>query len=182
MSRLTFYLGRIFLPALLAFAVSARAETTALPKPETVADSDGRFVAKFPGPVQRQSQPVETDVGKVAMNMVYYDAGAMAYMVIYCDYPAGTVEQRGGPENVCDKASKSAVKNVDGTIRTSSPCRAGEVKGLEILADIPAQKAIDRIRFFVVGDRLYQVIFAGPAGEESSPTAQAFFDSFRLTR
>ena|ERR1035438_6652445 len=93
---------RFFVLALLFFAVSARtgsameptaeltvkdnADTALKPVPEplveakpvTVVDDSGRFVATFPGTVQRGSQQVDTAVGKIAMNMVYFDGGAVA--------------------------------------------------------------------------------------------------------
>ena len=192
------FLGRIFVPALLFVAVSARADTTAvatkpLPaaeaKPATLVDDAGRFVATFQGPVQHGSQQVPTAVGTIAMNMVYYDGGPVADMVIYCDYPAGSVAKSGGPDAVCKNASDGAVKNVGGTVRTSFPYHLGDVQGLEIVADIPskdpntpANASVARIRFFVVGDRLYQLMYIGPVGSETNPKAVAFLDSFRLTR
>ncbi|HXA80129.1 MAG TPA: hypothetical protein VNV14_02575 [Opitutaceae bacterium] len=150
-------------------------------------DAAGRFVATFEGAVQRGSQQVSTKVGNIAMNMVYYDGGAIAHMVIYCDYPAGSVASSGGPEKVCANASDGAVKSVNGTIRTSSPYQLGDSNGLEVVADIPPKDPKDsstasvaRLRFFVVGDRLYQVMYIGPTGQETSPEAVAFLDSFRL--
>jgi hypothetical protein len=152
-------------------------------------DDAGRFVATFEGAVQRGSQPVDTAVGKIAMNMVYYDGGAVAHMVIYCDYPAGSVASSGGPDKVCANASDGAVKNVNGTIRTSSPYQLGDSNGLEVVADIPpkdpkdpASASVARLRFFVVGDRLYQVMYIGPTGTETTIKAVTFLDSFRLTR
>jgi hypothetical protein len=202
-----------FATALLLFAVSVRADTAMGPtpaptvsnsadtavkaqpapaieaKPETLVDDAGRFVVSLPKPVQRGSQQVPTKVGTIAMNMVYYDGGAIAYMIIYCDYPAGSVAQSGGPDKVCENASNGAVQNVNGTIRTSSPYQLGDVKGLEIVADIPskdpkvpANASVARLRFFVVGDRLYQVMYIGPTGTETNIKAVTFLDSFRLTR
>jgi hypothetical protein len=189
-------LERFFATTLLFFAVSMRADPAMAPKaappveakPETLVDDAGRFVASLPKPVQRDSQQVPTKVGNIAMNMVYYDGGAIAYMIIYCDYPAGSVAGSGGPDKVCANASGGAVKNVNGTLRTSSPCQLGDVKGLEIVADIPskdpqvpANASVARVRFFVVGDRLYQVMYIGPTASETGPKAVAFLNSFRLT-
>jgi hypothetical protein len=191
------FLGRFFATALLLFAVSVRAADTAATespapavqaKPETLVDDAGRFVVSLPKPVQRGSQAVDTAVGKIAMNMVYYDGGAIAYMIIYCDYPAGSVARSGGPDKVCANASDGAVKNVGAKMRTSVSYQLGDVKGLEVVADIPSKDPKDstnasvaRLRFFVVGDRLYQVMYIGPTGTDTSPPAVAFLDSFRLT-
>jgi hypothetical protein len=195
MPTLSFF-GRLFATALLLFTVSVRADTAAESKPapaveakpETLVDDAGRFVVSLPKPVQRGSQQVPTKIGNIAMNMVYYDGGAIAYMIIYCDYPAGSVASSGGPDKVCANASDGAVQNVNGTMRTSSSYRLGDVKGLEIVADIPskdpkvpANASVARVRFFVVGDRLYQVMYIGPTGTDTSPKAVAFLDSFRLT-
>jgi hypothetical protein len=150
-------------------------------------DDTGHFVAVFGGAVQRGSQQVPTKVGNIAMNMIYYDGGTIAHMVIYCDYPAGSVASSGGPEKVCANASDGAVKSVNGTIRTSSAYQLGDSNGLEVVADIPPKNPKDpstasvaRLRFFVVGDRLYQVMYIGPTGQETSPEAVTFLDSFRL--
>jgi len=151
-------------------------------------DDAGRFVATFEGAIQHGATPVDTAVGKITMNMVYYDGGAIAHMVIYCDYPAGSVASSGGPDKVCANASGGAVKSVNGTVRTSSPYQLGDTSGLEVVADIPpkdpkdsANASVARLRFFVVGDRLYQVMYIGPTGTDTSPKAVAFLDSFRLT-
>lgn len=196
MSRLS-TLGRVFLPALILFAVSARAETAGAPpaggaaeaKTQTVVDDAGRFVATFPSPVQRGSQDVDTKVGKVVMNTVYHDGGAIAYMVIFSDYPAGSVAQSGGPEKVCQNASDGAVQSENAKVRTSSPCQLGDVTGLDVVADIPpkstdatAASTVFHGRFFVVGDRLYQIMYISPPDNEASPEAGAFFDSFHLIR
>ncbi|MDE3084890.1 MAG: hypothetical protein KGJ37_06715, partial [Verrucomicrobiota bacterium] len=135
--------------------------------------------------VQRGAQSVDTAVGKIAMNMVYHDAGSVAYMVIFNDYPNGSVTKSGGPDKVYDGAVNGAVSSVHGKLRSSSPSKTGEVQGREIIVDIPAQKTSDqgsvaRVRFFIVGDRLYQVMYIGPAGNEAKAEATGFLDSFRL--
>jgi flagellar hook-basal body complex protein FliE len=167
----------------------AQCKLAALLQTLPTVDDAGRFVAIFLGAVQRGAQPVDTAVGKITMNMVYHDGGAIAHMVIYCDYPAGSVASSGGPDKVCANASDGAVKNVNGTVRTSSPCQLGDINGLEVVADIPskdpkvpADASVARLRFFVVGDRLYQVMYIGPAGTETTMKALTFLDSFRLTR
>jgi len=176
-------LAHICLPALLLLGVSARAEAPAASAPaETSVDDNGHFVVKFPGAVQRSSVPVDTPVGKVTMNVVSHEAGIIAYMIIYSDYPAGSVAKSGGPDKVCENASKGAVGSVSGTIRTSTACQLGDVTGLEIVADIPSKNMTARLRFFVVGDRLYQVMYIGPPGQEASPAVMNYFESFRLLR
>lgn len=176
-------LAHICLPALLLLGVSARAEApTATTPAETSVDDNGHFVVKFPGEVKRASMPVDTPVGKVMMNVVSHEAGVIAYMIIYSDYPAGSVTKTGGPAKVCENASKGAVDSVNGTIRTSAACQLGDVTGLEIVADIPSRASVARLRFFVVGDRLYQVMFIGPPGQEASPAVMNYFASFRLLR
>jgi hypothetical protein len=176
--------GRFFATALFFFAVSVRAETAPEPKPtpveakpETLVDDAGRFVATFPGTIQRNSQPVDAAVVKGA----YYDGGTTAYMVFYCDYPAGHVARVGGPDKVYENASNGAVQNWGGKIQSSSAYKLGGVKGLEIVSDIPASNSVGRVRYFIVGDRLYQVMYIGPAGTATNPEAVAFLNSFRLT-
>lgn len=182
-SRPSFLWGRVFLPVLLFLTVAVKAQTPTGARVETVADKDGRFVADFPPPIQRDSQEVDSAAGKVTMKKIYHDAGNMACMVVYSDYPAGSVEQTGGPAKVCQNASEAALNGLEnGKLRTSSPCQLDDVKGLEMVVDVPPSKAVIRIRFFVIGDRLYQIMYLSPAGQEASAEARAFFGSFHFMR
>jgi hypothetical protein len=164
----------VLLSLCATLAVATRADTTV--------DDAGRFAANFPGPIKRSSQPVDTTAGKIDMNMVYTDAGAVDYMVIYCDYPAGSVARSGGRSAVLNNAAKGAVENVKGTIRTKNDFRLGDVLGLEIIADMPDSKLVARARFFVVGDRLFQVLYVGLPDTEIGKDCLDFIDSFRLLR
>lgn len=181
-------LGFLLLSATFCCSLPARAQTGEMPpaktagktKPETVVDDAGRFVATFPGAVQRSSQLVDTSFGKLTQSLVYYDGGTIAFMIGFNDYPANSVSQSGGPEKVCENASDGVVKSLKGTLRTASSCKTGDVTGREIVFDAPTND-VDRARFFVVGDRLYQILYIGPSGE-TDPAVTAFLDSFRLTR
>lgn len=182
-------LGFLLLSATFCCSLPATAaETGEMPhakpavatKPETVVDDAGRFVATFPGAVQRSSQLVDTSYGKLTQSLVYYDGGDIAFMIGFNDYPAGSVSQSGGPEKVCENASDGVVKSLKGTLRTASSCKTGDITGREITFDAPTND-VDRARFFVVGDRLYQILYIGPSGE-TDPAVTAFLDSFRLTR
>jgi hypothetical protein len=164
--------GRFLLPVLLFFAVSARAETTV--------DDAGRFAADIPGPIQRSSQSVPTTLGAITMHMVFHDGGATAFLVMFNDYPAGSMA-RSDLGKVYDGGINGAVQNVKGTARGICHYQLGGVDGREFFVDMPA-KAAAHIRFFIVGDRFYQVMYVGPAGQENSPGALAFLNSFRLLR
>jgi hypothetical protein len=59
--------------------------------------------------------------------------------------------------------------------------RFGQAVSAEGRAAADGRKAVLAARFYVVDDRLYQVIAIGDGGELSPLVLDTFFDSFRLT-
>jgi len=156
-------------------AVSA----VACSRDETVVSEDGRFSAVFPGSPKTSSVPVQSGDVTVTMNMVGVENGAASYIVSTVDYPDGTLSRK-----PVDAAFQSIVDgtvgNVRGTLRSASPITLGEATGREVLIDVTAKDLAVHERIFIVGDRLYQVMYGGPAGTESAPRATRFLNSFKL--
>jgi len=155
----------MFIFCTLLFAITVRAETTV--------DKEGRFSVNFPGPAKQQVQNVDTAVGKVAIHVTFQDAGTIAYMIIYNDYPPETKFSFQG-------AIDGGVKNVKGTLRSQAPYKLGDIEGIEFIADGPKSETVFRVRYFYVGSRLYQAMYDGPHGTETSKAATDFLDSFRV--
>lgn len=152
-----------------ASAVAARAEATV--------DKDGRFVATFPGPVVRSSQPA----GNSTLHIVNFDENNMtSYFVMYGDHPEGTWARLGGVDNSYERAVSGAMKAQGGTLLSRASCRTGNFEGREFLIDIPSKKLVCRVRYYIVGNRLYQVMYVGEPGTHSQKKVDAFLDSFRI--
>jgi hypothetical protein len=158
---------------LATLAVAGRAD------PTPVVDEDGHFSATFPAAVRRANRIVDKDIGQIVTFQVYTHQGAVAYMVTYNDYPEGYVAGAGAAA-VYKNAAKEAAENANGTIRGQDNCKLGDVAGLEVVIDGPDRGFVERMRLFVVGNRLFQVTYLGPPDSEASKPALDFLDSFRL--
>jgi hypothetical protein len=162
-----------FLAALIAISV------VACSRDEKVVSEDGRFSAVFPGPPKTSSLPVQSGDVTVTMNMVGVENGPASYIVSTVDYPQGTLS--GKPVDAAFQSIvDGTVGNVRGTLRSAAPITLGDTTGREVLIDVTAKNLAVHERIFIIGDRLYQVMYGGPAGTESAPSATRFLNSFKL--
>ena len=69
-------------------------------------------------------------------------------------------------------------------LRTQRTVEQGDVTGREIVVQVPKGNSVTMMRqqFFLTDTRFYQLVYTGPAGTETSPEAEAFFNSFQITR
>jgi hypothetical protein len=162
-----------FILAVVAVALAACS------REETVVNIDGGFSATFPVKTQTTSMPVKSGDVEVTMTMVAAEKNGASFIVSYVDYPAGTLAQKSLDQAFQDIID-GTVGNVQGALRTASSIALGGTAGREVLIDVPAQNVAVHERIFLVGDRLYQVMYGGPKGTESAKEAMAFLDSFKL--
>lgn len=147
---------------------------------ETVVSQEGGFRATFPAKTQTTSMPVKSGEVSVTMNMVAAEKNGASFVVSYVDYPAGTLGQKSLDQAFQDIID-GTVGNVQGALRSAEPISLGGAAGRAVVIDVPAQNVAMHERIFLVGDRLYQVMYGGPKGTESAKEATAFLDSFKLT-
>lgn len=148
---------------------------------ETVVSQEGGFRATFPAKTQTTSMPVKSGDIDVTMHLVAAEKNGASFVVSYVDYPAGTLGQKSTDQAFQDIVD-GTVGNVQGTLRSAETIRLGGTAGRAVLIDVPAQNVAMHERIFLVGDRLYQVMYGGPTGTETGKDAAAFLDSFKLTQ
>jgi hypothetical protein len=147
---------------------------------DTVANKAGQFSVNFPGPVKESTQNVDTSAGTATAHILSYRSREAIYTALYSDYPAGAVG-KAPVDVVYAGAINGAVQKAGGTLRSSTPIQVGNITGREAVLDAPSKAETVRVRYFLVGDRLYQVMYDGPTGTEKSPQAMSFLDSFQIT-
>jgi hypothetical protein len=149
---------------------------------EVLTDRDGRFSANFPGRPTTSLQTVATDAGPTIAHIFenHVPQGAI-YTVVYSDYPAGAMSKT-MPEGVYEGAINGVMGQTGGTLRSSTAITAGGVPGREAVIDATQRKSMFRVRFFLTGDRLYQVAYEGSPGSETGKDAVGFLDSFNILR
>ena len=158
--------------ASLFFAPFARAEK--------LDASQWRFTAVFPCQSQLGSQQVESQIGLLVVTMYSCaDAEDSKYFAAVIDYPPGKMPPE-NHDNAYAGGVDAAAKSAKGTIRRVSPYVLGNTTGREYIIDTPEDNTVLRGRMFLVGDRLYQMVFGGKAGKEDSKECLDFLDSLTL--
>ncbi len=162
--------GVIFALVLMASVVTA----------ETLSSKKWGFSTTFPSQSKMSASPIQTKVGTVTL-VTYFSANdndTQAFLIGLTDYPKGsTVSYDGAIEGV--------VNGVNGTLRSRVPYKLGNINGFDFLVDGPSapntqNTLVFHERIFIVGNRLYQVLYDGPMGTEQSTEALSFLNSFKL--
>ena len=129
-------------------------------------------------------EPVEQtkDVGqgrKVYLWIV--SQGKIAYVVSYADMPE--LAKAGGEliEKALENGRKQAAVNLKGKVIYDKEHKLNGNPGREVHIETPAL-GIYRMRMYVIGPRLYQVIVLGPREVALSKDSDRYLDSFKVTK
>lgn len=141
---------------------------------ETPFAGDGFRVA-FPGKPKITTQAVPG----VTLKMWLVEKKTGAFFVAVANLPEPVPP--GMEKVVLDKARDGALKNARAELKAEKDIQAGKHPGREIVAGLnQPQGALLRLRLFLVGQRLYQVMVVGQAEFVEDRTGTAFLDSFAL--
>lgn len=104
----------------------------------------------------------------------------VTYMVLYFD-STHDPKERGKPDYIEKTLTAYCLqteKNLEGKIQSAKRVQLANHLGREIVIEAPKDLTY-RIRYFLVGDRCYQVLAAGPKDSVTSEEADKFLNSFR---
>ena len=141
---------------------------------------EGRFSIAFPG---APATDTIQDVGScIATRHEYrFKERGRVWTASYQDCkPAGRVADL-GHTYILKNAILGLLKAVKGELRSEDPVEIGVLQGREIVVAVPGNLIL-RERFFIEGDRIYQLMYVGPFGSQDEPAVDAFFASFRVMR
>ena len=138
----------------------------------------GSFVVLLPGEPKVETNPPDP-TGRTESRFLV-DLGDTAYIVAFDDYAPGHLTNS-NPSSVLDTAQDALLKALKGTLRQRRPATISGFPGREILFDTPDHNT-GKVRVYVVRNRLYQVWYLGPTGQETRPDVDRFLNSFQLTR
>jgi len=144
-------------------------------------DDVGHFVATFPGAVTHDSDVTNDETGNVKLYETMFASPTGNYTVSYDNIPIPPSATLNVAQ-VYQSAIQHTITSDKAKLRTQAQCTAGAVAGEEYIADVPGTNLVLRCRLFLVGGRLYQVIYAGFEGSENSDAVTGFLDSFRVLR
>jgi hypothetical protein len=155
-----------------------------------VRPAEAGFVIALPGRPQIETREFELAGRKLGMTMASAGVGPTLFAAGVAVLPADAL----APEPlaaVVDGFRAALLRNVgaiDSRVQAAPPLRsAGVVRLAQAVSATgkagPDGRAVQlAARFYVVDDRLYQLVALGAAGELPPAALDTFFDSFRLAR
>ena len=154
------------------------APAAAVPVPFTSAD--GRYSVEFPKQPDTGVRQAGDGGLKRRITSTMASKAGDDYGVTWSDFPADYLAA--GPTAVLEKVRDTVVADIKGTLVSSSEISLAGHPGLAVEAKVAsgATKGDYRVRFFLVKNRIYEVLVIrnNPAAPEQ--LVQDFFDSFTL--
>jgi hypothetical protein len=143
---------------------------------QRLAPAGAGFAIMMPGAPQTMDQNVQTHFGPRVMHIWAVETNNSAYMAMYADYKAQIPDPKKGLEEVRDgqvgKGKLVAEENIS----------AGGYPGKKTLISTADGKTVVS-QFFLVGTKLYQIMYVTPsAPQEALLAAAPFMKSFQLGR
>lgn len=156
----------------------------AAPAPSGDFKSDtGKFTVTIAQPLVESTQTVDTLAGKIDMHMFVAEIGKTTFIVAYSDYSDAVVQK--DPQKVLDLAENGAVSNVNGNFLDNKKITLDGNPGYEFLFESTAQTGetiTTKAHFFLVGNRLYQVMALANSGEVDLTVIDPFLASFKVLK
>ncbi len=134
----------------------------------------GKYSVDFPGnpKIEKQMQP--TAVGMIDIHAAAVEPRPNnALMVMYNDYPSSPLFDTSAALNGAGQGWQT-----QGTVLSQSDIRLDGHRGIEIRFKANSPSAFRMVRLYMVGNRMYQLIYAGDSIPEAD--VQRFMDSFRV--
>lgn len=117
--------------------------------------------------------------GGVETTMIMVDGGKHVHLIAFTPNAQLATASKELKDQAYDGGRDAAAKSIKGTLTKELKVKLGDVEGREIHIDSPAI-GIYRARLFIVGDRMYQVVVAGPKEMALSKESDKFLDSFKV--
>lgn len=143
------------------------------------------FTVLLPGRAQTVTRDIKLQGAAVPMSMTSTGIGATLFAVGVARLPPGD------PQQALDMFRNALVRNIDGSLIKTSAAPLALPPGVS--RAVLASEAIEAggrdangravklaARFFIVDDRLFQVVVLGAEGEIPAEALDTFFTSFRL--
>jgi hypothetical protein len=141
----------------------------------------GRYSVVFPAKPDTFSAPTGNGAVKRVVSTAMASKAGDSYGVAYSDYSAD--ELKAGPAAVLSGVRDVTVREVLGTLVSSKDITLAGHPGLDVVAKVDkgATKGNYRVNFYLVGNRVYEVLVVRNQTPIDEEKTTAFLDSFELT-
>ncbi|HLX60266.1 MAG TPA: hypothetical protein VKX17_03180 [Planctomycetota bacterium] len=143
----------------------------------------GGFAILAPVELKEQTTSVDSVNGKIDTHMFQGDKNGKRYVVGYTDYPADLIKQEGA-DKLLDLARDGAAKSLNGKVANESKIALDGNPGRELDLDAKQDNADTKykMRLYMAGNRLYQIVIAAQAGKAAPEEVNDFLNSFKLNK
>jgi hypothetical protein len=166
--------------ALVAALLSACSD----PAWREINSQEGGFRIAMQSDPRVEKQELDTPIGKITGHWYAVEGKDAVYGVGYADYP-DAIFKHGTPRQLFSVVRDGWLKRINGKLQADGTEIALDNKypGMEVIASgqLDGQDAYMRGRFYLVGNRLYQVITFGKRSAMAQSDINRFLSSFKLT-
>ncbi len=138
------------------------------------------FSIMTPVPLNETSRAVNTNGSSLLMHQFAGDAGNRAYFVTELD--SAVDAEKDNPAQRLRSGRDGILQNLGGKLDAERSIALDGHPGTEI--SVSAQKSgvamVCKVRMYIVGHRVYQIMTISQTGDENPLAAEAFLDSFKL--
>lgn len=138
----------------------------------------GKFTVLMPGVPQASQETIDTVIGPLVQHSFKLRSNKSVYIISYVDYPG---KLRVSPAKFLEETWKAGWGNLGSRLLYK---RSGSSEGdatLEFQYKGESGKAIATSRYYLAGQRLYDIAVITPTAQ-SSGDAEKFMTSFKLTQ
>ncbi len=146
-----------------------------------VQPADSSFSVEMPGKPQEQKKVVDSEIGKLDVFLYIYEQANSGYIVSYNDYPESAMNSNVVPDSVYNNAARSALASTRGTLISKNKITYRGHPGIELKYSIPGNVLV-RSRYFLVNNRLYQLMAIGNEETLYNSFSEWFFNSFKIKK
>ena len=138
---------------------------------------EGRMSVLLPGVPNESIKTLNSDVGTIDLHIFDLDKGDIYFAVSYSDYPDSLVKSLSVSKHL-DNAREGALANTMATLTAEEIIEVEGYEGRLLSAKIGEDYAL-RAKFFLVGNRLYQLIIVTNKNNLYSSHIKEVIDSFK---
>jgi hypothetical protein len=169
-----------------AAATTAPAATTAASTGniqfQTFSSAEGRFSVLMPGTPKPTKQTAPLTNSTITTDLYLFQADSPndggVFFTVYNDYPADQVKQQ-SLQTILNNIRDGQINAVKGKLLNEKDITLSQIPGKE--TEISGSGAYIKGRYYLAGNRLYQVYVAYPEGQQSTKNIQTFLDSFKIS-
>lgn len=147
------------------------------------ASEEGNFSVQLPAEPKGQRIILNTDFGRNYLNMYVLNRkdDNFVYSVAFVDYPPELFQSKSA-DKILEDAKNGAVNNIQGILVKESKISIGKNPGRDITIETTAGNAVVRARFYLVGQRVYQLMVTTDKKWAKSYNINKFLDSLELIK